>query len=68
MGVSDGWRSSKKGQFLEVGLNVGHPVETNGDFVAQLCSDARGVATRLFPNYFGIAQLEGTGSRSEIWT
>ena len=31
-----------------LGVNVGRPIETNGDFVAQLCgSDA------LFPNYFG---------------
>jgi len=42
-----GWLSSKgKGQFL--GVNVGHPIVINGDFVAELCeSDA------LFPNYFG---------------
>jgi len=29
-------------------MNLGRPIVTNGDFVAQLCeSDA------LFPNYFG---------------
>jgi len=31
-----------------LGVNVGRPIEANGDFVEQLCeSDA------LFPNYFG---------------
>jgi len=40
MGVLDGWTSSKgKGQFW---VNVGHPILTNGGFVAQLFSAMRG--------------------------
>jgi len=34
-----------------LGVNVGHPIVTNGDFVAS----AVRVATRFFPNYFGIS-------------
>ena len=40
-----GDRRMGRGSF---GVNVGRPIKTNGDFVAQLCkSDA------LFPNDFG---------------
>ena len=34
-----------------LGVNVGHPIVTNGDFVAKLFS----AMTQLFPNYFEIS-------------
>ena len=40
-----GWWSSKRKGSL--GVNVGHPVVTNGDFVAWLCEN-----DMLFLNYF----------------
>jgi len=37
-----------EGEWAVLGVNLGHPIITNGVFVAQLCdSDV------LFPNYFG---------------
>jgi len=41
MGVLDGGGYHQKGRD-SLGLNLGHPIVTDGD-----------VATRLFPNYFG---------------
>ena len=41
IGVLDGWLSSK-GKGAVLGVNLGRPIVTNGDF-----------ARRLFPNYFG---------------
>ena len=52
MGVLDGWRSSKgRGSFW---VNVGHPIATDGTLWRSY-SRPWGVATRLFPNYFGIS-------------
>ena len=49
-----GWRSSK-GKY-SFGVNVRHPIVTNGDF-GHSYSRPWGVAMRLFPNYFGISCL-----------
>jgi len=40
-----GDRRMGRGSF---GVNVGRPIKTNGDFVAQLCK-----SDTLFPNYSG---------------
>ena len=42
-----------EGKGAVLGVNVGHPIATSGDSVAQLFSAVR-VAMRLFSNYFGI--------------
>ena len=57
MGLLD-WVVVGEGEGADLGVNVGRPIVTNGDFVAQLCeSDA------LFLNYFGedlLTQLNST--------
>jgi len=53
MGVLDGGGDRRRGSG-RIGINVGHPIVTNGDFVAYLFSTVR-VATQLFPNYFVIS-------------
>jgi len=46
MGVLDGGSNCRReGQFL--GVNLGHPTVTDGDFVAQMCE-----SDTLFPDYF----------------
>jgi len=51
MGVLDGVEIVEEGAVL--GVNMGHPIVTNGTL--QHIYVASGVATRLFPNYFGIS-------------
>ena len=52
-----------EGEGAVLAVNVGHPIVTNGDFVAYLCeSDV------LFPNYFGEDLLSWRRySRSVSW-
>jgi len=47
-----------KGEGAVLGVNLGHLIVTNGDFVAQLCN-----SDMLFPNYSG----EDLLTLNELW-
>jgi len=44
-----------EGKWAVLGVNVGHPIVTSGTLWRSY-SLPLGVATRLFPNYFGISR------------
>jgi len=41
------WDGDRRSRSSSFGVNLGRPIVTNGDFVAQLCKN-----DALFPNYF----------------